>query len=181
MVDLKPKTPLDTMVPLTIGTVTFAEVDAGVLTAISPYGGQAAKLSTALKSAHGMAWPAPNRATGKAGARAIWFGREQALLMGPAPDAALAEFAALSDQSDAWALTSLSGAQAGDVLARLTPLDLRAGQFKRGHTARSDVMHMNGSITRIGADSYLILVFRSMAQTLLHDIQTAMEGVAVRG
>ena len=128
-----------------------------------------------------MALPAANRATRKAGARAIWFGREQALLVGIDPDASLAKHAALTDQSDAWAVTTLTGLQATDVLARLTPLDLRDAHFKRGHTARSDLMHMNASITRTGADSFMILVFRSMAQTLLHDIQTAMEGVAARG
>jgi sarcosine oxidase subunit gamma len=181
VVDLKPTTPLNKMVSLTIGTVTFSEIDAGPLTSVSSYSGQSKKLSDALKSAHGMALPTPNRATGKDGARAIWFGREQALLMGVVPDKNLAKHAALTDQSDAWVVTMLSGAQATDVLARLTPIDLRDGHFKRGHTARSDLMHMNASITRTGADSFMIVVFRSMAQTLLHDIQTAMEGVAARG
>lgn len=181
MVDLKPKTPLDNMVPLTIGSVTFAELDAGGLTSVSPYAGQENALSDALKTAHGMALPAPNRTTGKDGARALWFGREQALLFGVSPDRTLAKFAALTDQTDAWAVTTLKGVQAVDVLARLTPLDLREATFKRGHTARSDLMHMNASITRTGADTFMIMVFRSMAQTLLHDIQTAMEGVAARG
>jgi sarcosine oxidase subunit gamma len=181
VVDLKPITPLNSIVPLTIGTVTFGEIDAGPLTSVSPYNGQSKKLSEALKTAHGMAMPAPNRTTGKEGARALWFGREQALLMGFEPDKALEKHAALTDQSDAWAVAYLKGAQASDVLARLTPIDLRDSHFKRGHTARSDLMHMNASITRTGADSYMIMVFRSMAQTLLHDIQTAMEGVAARG
>lgn len=180
MADLKPQTPLGNMAPLTIGTTTLAEVDLGPLTSLSPYNGQGGALSDALKSAHGMALPAPNRATGKGGARAIWFGREQALLVGAEPDAKLAKHAALTDQSDAWATCTLKGAQAADVLARLTPLDLRDSQFKRGHTARSDLMHMNASITRTGADTYLVMVFRSMAQTLLHDLRTAMEGVAAR-
>ena len=181
VVDLKPKTPLDNMVPLTIGTVTFAEIDAGSLTTVSPFLGQAGNLSDALKSVHGMTLPGPNRATGKDGARVIWFGRDQALLIGPPPHHTLAKHAALTDQTDAWATTTLTGAQATDVLARLTPLDLRDAHFKRGHTARSDLMHMNASITRLGTDTFMIMVFRSMAQTLLHDIQTAMEGVAARG
>ena len=58
-----------------------------------------------------MAWPAPgpNRATGKAGARAIWFGRGMILQGGPAPDPSLAEHAALTDQTDGWACVQLEG------------------------------------------------------------------------
>lgn len=181
MVDLKPKTPLDGVVPITIGAMTLREVSVGCLTSLAPYKGQTKAVSDALKAAHGMAFPAPNRATGKDGARAIWFGRDQAVLLGPEPDVGLARLCAVTDQSDAWAVVELSGAAARDVLARLTPIDMRDSQFKRGHTARTDIMHMAGSITRIGADSFLILVFRSMAQTLLHDLEKAMAGVASRG
>ena len=108
MADLKPQTPLGNMAPLTIGTTTLAEVDLGPLTSLSPYNGQGGALSDTLKSAHGLALPAPNRATGKEGARAIWFGREQALLVGVVPDAKLAKHAALTDQSDAWATCTLT-------------------------------------------------------------------------
>mmetsp|Transcript_22607 Transcript_22607/g.36959 ORF Transcript_22607/g.36959 Transcript_22607/m.36959 type:complete len:170 (-) Transcript_22607:6676-7185(-) len=169
------------MASMTIGTVTLAEVDLGVLTSLAPYKGQSKALSEALKSAHGMALPGPNRATGKDGARAIWFGREMVLLAGPEPDAALNAYAAMTLQSDAWTTVQVSGAGAEDVLARLVPVDLRSGTFKRGHTARSLLQHMNGSITRTGPQSFLVMVFRSMAQTLLHDLQRAMESVAARG
>ena len=128
-----------------------------------------------------MAWPAPGRATGKSGARAIWFGREMVMLAGPEPDAALNAYAAMTLQSDAWACVTLTGANVEDVLARLVPLDLSSDIFKRGYTARTLIQHMNGSITRIGADTFLLMVFRSMAGTLLHDMERAMESVAARG
>ena len=128
-----------------------------------------------------MAFPAPGRATGKEGSRAIWFGRETALLCGPAPCDSLARCAALTDQTDAWCSLALTGEAAEAVLARLVPLDLRKSAFKRGHTARSLVEHVHTSITRTGTDSFLILAFRSMAQTLRHDLETAMESVALRG
>lgn len=178
MAELIAKTPLDDMVPLTIGTVTLAEVDLGFLTSIAPYAD--AKIAEPFKATHGMAWPAPNRATGKAGARAIWFGRDMVLLAGPKPGPALADHAALTDQSDAWTAVTLSGDDVESVLARLVPLDLSAIQFKRGHTARSQIQHMAGSITRIGNDTFLLMVFRSMAGTLLHDLERAMASVAAR-
>ena len=108
------------------------------------------------------------------------FGREVALLMGPAPDASLAAHAALTDQSDAWIVVRLEGAGARDVLARLTPIDLRDSVFKRGHTARTELAHMMASLTRVGPQAWQIMVFRSFAQTLAHDLKTAMQGVAAR-
>lgn len=177
MAELIARTPCDGLLPRTIGTVTLEETELGTLTSVAPYKGA----PDALKDAHGMAFPAPNRATGKAGARAIWFGRDMALLAGPEPAASLAEHAALTDQSDAWACVTLSGQGAEDVLARLVPIDTRAATFKRGHTARTQLQHLGVSLTRLGPDSFLILAFRSMAGTLVHDLVGAMETVAARG
>lgn len=180
MVDLKALTPAENMEPVNIGRCTLSELDLGHLTSIAPYKGQDAELSDALKAAHGMAAPAAGRATGKEGARAVWFGQRMILLAGPAPDASLAKHAALTDQSDAWAAMRLEGEDAAAVLARLTPIDLRPSRFKRGHTARTDLQHMAASITRISENTFQIMVFRSMAKTLVHDLTTAMQGVAAR-
>jgi heterotetrameric sarcosine oxidase gamma subunit len=179
--DLDAKSPGAGLLPLTIGQVTASEEALGAMTSLTPYKGRAKDLSGALKTAHGMAFPAAGRATGKAGARAIWFSHGQAILQGPAPDAALAEHAALTDQSDAWVVVRLEGKGAVDVLARLMPLDLRPSVFKRGHTARTELLHMAASVTKTGENAFQIMVFRSMAKTLVHDLKTAMEGVATRG
>ncbi len=180
MVDLIAISPLEGLLPLSIGTVTLSEDDPGVMTGIAAYKGKEKALSTALKKAHGMAAPGPNRALGKAGARAIWFGHGMILLQGPKADKALMRHAALTDQSDGWAVVRLSGAEARDVLARLTPIDLRESVFKRGHTARTELAHMMASITRTGAQSWQIMVFQSFAKTLVHDLRRAMERVAAR-
>lgn len=181
MAELIAKSPCDGLLPITIGSVTATEEDPGRITSVALYKGQGTALSEALKAAHGMAFPAPNRATGKAGARAIWTGRNQAMLFGPAPDASLADHAAMTDQTDAWAVVRLDGDGAEDVLARLVPVDLRRSVFKRGHTVRSQLMHMSASVTRLGDHAFQIMVFRSMAQTLVHDLKSAMESVAARG
>ena len=178
-IDLKAVSPCAGLLPLHIGSTKVVEQDLGQLSSLSPFG-DASRLSDALQQAHGMALPKPGRATGKDGARCIWFGRDEVLLAGPVPDAGLARHAAVVDQSDAWAAVSLSGEGCVDVLARLVPVDLRASHFKRGHTARTMVQHMTASITRTADDSFLILVFRSMAGTLVHDLKSAMEGVAAR-
>lgn len=181
MAELIAKSPAEGLLPLKIGAIRLTEVEAGHLTSVSAFEGNTKALSDVLKTTHGMAVPGPNRATGKDGARAIWFGLSHMLLIGPEPDAKLSRVAALTDQSDAWAVVELKGPGVSDVLARLVPVDLRPGHFKRGHTARTDLMHMTASITCVGANTILILVFRSMAETLVHDLKTAMEGVAARG
>jgi len=180
VVDLKSQPPCAGLVPLRAGPLSLIEDAPAHMTAIAPYIGQDQALSDALKSAHGMAAPGIGRMTGKSGARALWFGQRMIFLMGPAPDAGLAEFAALSDQSDGWAVLRLEGAGARDVLARLTPLDLRPAQFRRGHTARSDCAHMAASITRLGDEAYQIMVFRSMAATLVHEVKIAMGRVVAQ-
>lgn len=181
MAELIAKSPCAGLLPLTVGGLTLSEETPAAMTSVAPYQGQMDDLGAAMKAAHGMGFPAPGRSTGKAGNRAIWFSRDMALLMGPAADASLADHAALTDQSDGWAVVRLEGEQAAEVLARLTPADLRPSVFKRGHTARSEVAHMMGSITKIGDSAFVVMVFRSMAQTLVHDLKTAMEAVAARG
>ncbi|AXI45946.1 sarcosine oxidase subunit gamma [Sulfitobacter sp. SK012] len=178
MVELTSKTPCAELLPLEIGGVTLEEIDPGQMTILGPFAD--AKMSNVLEAAHGMALPVPGRSTGKEGARCIWFGRGQALLMGPVPDAKLAKHGAVVDQSDGWAVVTLNGEGADQVLARLMPLDLRPAQFKRGHTGRTQLGHMACSVTRLGSQSFMIAVFRSMAGTMVHELKTAMAGVASR-
>lgn len=181
MVDLAAKSAGAGIFPLSIGKLTATETELGPLTSVMPFKGQSAALAAAFEAAHGLAWPAPNAATSAGGARAIWFGVNQVLLTGVAADISLAALAGLTDQSDAWCAVTLDGPGAEDVLARLCPVDLRASAFGEGRTARTLVAHMNGSVTRIGAQAFLILVFRSMAATLAHDLSEAMETVTARG
>ncbi|WIY23824.1 sarcosine oxidase subunit gamma [Parasedimentitalea psychrophila] len=181
MVELIALTPCDGLLPLTIGSVSLTEDLPDAMTSIAPYAGQDAALNAALEAAHGMGFPAVNRSTGKAGTRVIWFGQGMALLQGPVAAAGLAEFAALTDQGDAWAVVRLEGSGAEDVLARFVPVDLRRQNFELGHTVRTELAHMMASITRIGPDMFQVMVFRSMARTLVHDLKTAMAGVTARG
>jgi len=175
------RSPCEGLLPVTIGDVTISEELPEAMTSLAPFRAREKDLSAALKAAHGMGLPSPGRATGKAGARVVWFSHGQAMLIGPAPDASLGDFAALTDQSDAWAVVRLEGADVLDVLARLVPLDLRASRFKRGHTARTNLAHMMASVTKVGENAFQFMVFRSMAETLVHDLKTAMEGAAARG
>jgi len=180
--ELTLKSPCEGLLPVTCGALTLKEATPGPLTTIAPFKGQEAALSKALKKAHGMAFPGPNESTeGKAGARAIWFGRDMALLTGAAPAEGLSEHAALTDQSAGWAVVTLEGVGGEEVLARLCPVDFRLAEFPVGATSRAELKHMMASVTRLEEASFQIMVFRSLAQTLVHDLKTAMEALAARG
>lgn len=178
MASLIAKSPCDGLLPRTIGALSLSESVPEAITWVSPFEGQTKRVSEALKAASGVAFPAPGRTTGTAERRAIWCGPAQALVLGPSVPAI--DGAACADQSDAFAVIVVEGALAEAVLARLTPLDLRASVFKRGHTARTLLNHMTVSLTRLGADKFEILVFRSMAQTTVHELTVAAERVTAR-
>ncbi len=180
MVKLIAKSPADGLFPIEVNGLTLSEVDAGPITSVAPFDGQEAAASDQLKALAGMEVPKPNRSSGRDGARAVWSGAGQAMVMGVAVDPALGQHAALTDQSDAWAVFRLEGQGVEDVLARLTPLDLNPGMFKRGHVARSLLGHMSALFLRVSGEAFEIMVFRSMARTAVHEIETAMKAVAAR-
>lgn len=176
MAKLTPKSAADGLLPLTVGDVSLTEASTRQIWSIQPYPGSEAALHGALPNG----FPAPNRTSGKEGARLLWSGRAQAFwIADSAPDAALAAHGALTDQTDAWCVLRLEGVGSADALARLTPLDLRPSQFKRGHTARSLVGHMAAQITKL-PKGFEVMVFRSMAGTAVHELQVAMQSVAAR-
>lgn len=179
MAELIAESACDGILPVCIGGARLDAVAYGAITSVTPFRGQMEVVSEALQAQVGAAFPDPNRSTGKAGARIVWTGAGQAFVLG----VALSDIrgAALCDQSDAWAAMVLEGSAARDVLAHLTPLDLRERVFAQGHAARTLLGHMNAVILRSGGDRYELLVFRSMAATAVHEIRSAMEAVAARG
>lgn len=149
------------------------------LTGLMPPPGGAAALARALGEMRLDLPGAGGSLRGDAG-EVLWFGRNVWLLIGAAPSEAVSDAASLVDLSDGWTMVELDGPDARDVLARLTPLDLRPTAFAIGATARTELRHMMSSITRTGEDRFRVMVFRSMAGTLMHDLETALRGVAAR-
>ena len=180
MANLVERTPCEGLLPVTIGSVTLSEVVIERMAAVAPFKGKEGAVSAALKEACDIVFPAPNRTSSKGDARAVWAGQGRANVIGcDLPD--LSGLAAVTDQGDGVAAVKIEGDGAEAVLARLVPLDLRAATFKCGHTARSLVNHMTASITRLGPKSFEVMVMRSMAQTLVHELTEAAEGIAARG
>jgi len=162
---------------VTLGGVTLAEVELGPITSVAMLPGGAKAVAKGLRPL-GLTFPAPNTFATKKGARLLWTGREQAFLTGVA--VSMLEGAAVSDQSDGWAVVALGGVAAGDVLARLVPLDLRLAVFPVGRVARTQLNHMNVILLRVGPTAFEIMVFRSMARTAWHELHAVMEMLAAR-
>ncbi|MFT5161369.1 MAG: heterotetrameric sarcosine oxidase gamma subunit [Paracoccaceae bacterium] len=180
VVELYAQSPLEESLPIDIGSTVLIEVTPANITSLMPHKGKEKALDEALKKAHELALPAIGRSTGKADLRMIWTGRGQYMLVGNKPAArSLARSASLTDQTDGWAVMSIEGPLAANILARLCPLDLRASTFKTGHTARSEVAHMMAVVTRT-VDGFEIMVMRSFAHTLTHHLKQAMESVAAQ-
>ncbi len=180
MIDLVPSSPLDGLLPRTVGGCSLSAMTPAFITAITARRGAQAALAAALASAHDLRLPPVGRSSGRGGMRLVWAGQGRYFLWADCPASpTLAKGAALSDHSDAWVVMSLTGALAPEVLSRLCPLDLRASVFRRGHSAAAEIARMPG-ILRRGAKGFEIAVMRSFAQTAVQRIVDAMTSVAAQ-
>ena len=173
------KSPFEGLLPISFGGFTFIEEDIEYITSIARIKGKVNQLSSALKKTHGMALPGANRMTGREGARCVWLG-QQYLLLGPKPDQSLFNSARLTDVSDGYAVVRAVGPDIEKVLARLTPVNVSPSVFKRGQTARTLIHHLTGSLSRISDKAFQIIVARSMALTLVRDMERATQSVIAR-
>lgn len=174
MVRLTTQSPFDMALPVSIGAATLRELPVDLATTVAAFPGQ--DVSEALFRQIGVSMPTPGQVLKADAASVLWTGPAEALVRGAALtpiDGAL-----ICDQSDGWAWLALEGPDAGDVLARLVPLDLET--MAVGTTARSLLGHMTVSIVRDGAERFEIGGFRSMAKTMVQELQHAMTGVNAR-
>lgn len=179
MARLLARTPAEAALPepVEIGGVRIEEIVREAVTWVAPFDGREAEVSEALAAAVGVPYPGPGEAPAAGDVRAIWFGPGQALVIGRPVSM---QCAALADQSDAWCVLAMTGRDVPTVLARLTPLDLRNSSLPVNRTARTMIGHMTAGITRVGTDAWEVMVFRSMAGTLVHELTRAMRHVAAR-
>lgn len=127
-------------------------------------------LTDARMAQEGLPLPKPTQSASSDAGRLMWVGPGQTMVMGTA-------FAGPGsvDQSDGWAIAELTGPRAVDVLSRLVAVDLRLDAFPVGASARTMIGHMTGSVIRTDDDSLQVMVMRSMAGTLVHDLARAIE------
>ena len=179
MVDLYTTSAAATALPLKIGTVYVEEVETPLFL-VAPFGKNLKQAAAVLVNQMGLEWPTAHVMKRTGVAYALWFDHAHIALMGVEPSARLLRYAAVTDVSDGWFIVDISGPEVRDVLARVTPLDMRIKSFKTGMTQRSMLMHMQASISCLGKSHFRVMVFRSMALTVVHDLAVAMESVAAR-
>ena len=179
MVDLIAVSPVRGVMPLKIGTVVVEEVQTSLFTVGAPKV-LSKNLLKMVKSMTGMDWPNICQIKSKDTISLMWFDHAHVAIMGVTPTPQLKKIAAVTDVSDAWLIVDIDGIDARKVLSRVTPTDMRRKRFKTGMTQRGDLMHMQASISCIAEHRFRIMVFRSMAQTLVHELTVAMKSVAAR-
>lgn len=168
MVELRPVSPFFAMgLPVTIGGLVIDEVHAGPVLSVMPSRGCEAEVSRALGELPNIGGVVRGEVD------VFWSGLNQWFVSG-GQVTGLDDIASVTDQSDAWAVLSIRGASAQEVMARLCPLDLRA--FGEGQVARTEFAHMM-SIILPRAGGYDIWVMRSFATTALHHLKEAAASV----
>jgi len=172
VVKLLETTPCAGFLPRQIGQVKLSEVALGKVWSVSPFAGKVAATDAGLRKL-GIAFPLAGQIVVAGPVCAIWFGHEQALVMGAQILPKLP--AAVTDQSDGWACVRVAG-QAVDVLARLAPVDLRGAAGVR----RTLIGHMSAVIIARDGGAFDVMVMRSMAATLVHELEVAATGVSAR-
>jgi sarcosine oxidase, subunit gamma len=68
------------------------------------------------------------------------------------------------DVSDARAVFEISGSQARDVLAKLSPVDLAPGHFGPGEIRRSRIAQVAGAFWMVDDTTFRLVCFRSVAR-----------------
>ncbi len=172
MADLIAKPATEGLLPIEIGTVILEDAQPETVTWVAPFARKKSAVTRALGG-----FPGPGEVVDVKAGRALSVGPGQAMILGTEPDC---PGAAIVDQSDAWTVVALDGEDAREVLARVTPLDLRDTALPQGKTTRTLIGHMTASLTRVGPFRYEIMVFRSMTHTLVHELKRAMTHVEAR-
>ena len=165
---------------ITHGAARLQEMPMGTNWAVMPYHGKTSAVASALKEALGVPWPGAGTFTEAGETRLAWSGCGQAMLMGATPPDGLSDLAGLSDQSDGWTHLALSGPTSTQVLSRLVAVDLSLAACPVGSSLRTSLGHMQAMVLRTGTDRFELLAFRSMAGTMVHELDRAMRMVAAR-
>lgn len=176
MVELKAQSPLEGQSALDFGgtQITMAAPDS--VQSIMPNKGREVDVSGALSEAVGVPLSQVGCMRMRGGVEVIWTGVNQWFVIGGKGVSGL-DGAAITDQTDAWAVMELRGVASRDVMARLCPIDLR--HLMIGQVARSEFAHMM-SIIVAREGGFDIWVMRSFAQTAWHHLGDAASSVAAQ-
>lgn len=159
---------------------------------VMAYRGQRAALSARLSEKYGLRLPdGPRRVANSTaalvglGPRTFLFQREAGSAVEPELAQALGDTAAVTDQSDAYALLRLGGPRVREILEKCVSIDLHDRVFVPGSVASTSCAHVGVILWRLddeaGMARFEMAAFRSFARSLWHFIEesAAEFGLAV--
>ncbi len=168
-----------------IGEVRIEPVsELGILSVATPKGGRAA-LEKVLKKNFAITIPAIGQSETSKKASALGLQSDQFFLTFPYVDAWQAEGNAAkigaagytTDQSDAWVMFRLGGADVKIALERICKLDLDDTVFGVGAVARTSMEHLGAIIYRESSEHYLLFAASSSRHDFAHAIQKSAENI----
>lgn len=84
----------------------------------------------------------------------------------------------LSDQSDSWAMLTISGENARSALERICPIDLHPPTFGQFSVTRTAMEYLAVIIMQTGDNEFVLFSPRSSADSFLHMVLTSIENVS---
>jgi sarcosine oxidase subunit gamma len=138
--------------------------------------GQGEALKARVAEAYGLTLPDGPRRVAGASLAAIGTAPGAWLFTARSPDPRWAQglgrvlqgLASVADQSDAYIAVRLAGPAAGAILAKGIGLDLHPEAFPVGAAAVTTAAHLGLILWREEADAYVVLSFRSYAESFRH-------------
>ena len=174
VINLVEKTPAADYLPISVGPLKFSEVKVEKIFSIQPYKEKLEDVSKALKKQYGLTFPGIGKSMIRRTSDIFWAGLDLYFLI--ASDMPIMD-AGVTDQSDAWVVTALSGEGVNEVIDRLCPIDNRL--MEEGDVVRSTIGHMPAIIRQTG-EGFSILAFRSFSKTLAHEVEICMKSVVAQ-
>lgn len=83
-----------------------------------------------------------------------------------------------TDQSDSWAMLTISGPKSRSALERICPIDLDRQAFPEGAVTRTVMEHLGTIIVCEGEDSFVLMSARSSAKSFLHAVETSIQNIS---
>ncbi len=162
--------------PKSFGATELHLAQPAAIATLAPFRGQGIAVADALKKLWKTGLPKTGKIRTVKSVILLWSAPGQWLSKGDFDPVALAValdgIAAVTDQSDAFAVLHLTGTGAADVMARLSPLDVAT--LAGTDVARTEIAALAGVVTPI-KDGYEIWLPRSAAHWGVDKITGAME------
>jgi methylglutamate dehydrogenase subunit D len=171
--------------------LAVSAVDGLGIAMVQALAGPPTDLSARIAAITGLALPDGPRASFAPRHTALGIGPGRWLVLAegepnvlvPRLAAAIGPAGVVNDQSDGYAILRLVGPNCLPVLARGVNIDLAPVAFPPGAVAATSIAHLGVIVWRLpdmeGAPVFMLAVFRSLAGSLLHWLETAIAGAGL--